>query len=87
MGRARESSERNWFLLTGKRDTMLTRIKVNEAATQLSISEQTVRVRMQRGMLSIGMVINNGGTRNTYVIYQEWLDEWAKNRPKEATQR
>ena len=66
---------------------MLTRIKVNEAATQLSISEQTVRVRMQRGMLSIGMVINNGGTRNTYVIYQEWLDEWAKNRPKEAPQR
>lgn len=66
---------------------MLTRIKVNEAATQLSISEQTVRVRMQRGKLSIGMVINNGGTRNTYVIYQEWLDEWAKNRPKEATQR
>lgn len=66
---------------------MLTRIKVNEAATQLSISEQTVRVRMQRGMLSIGMVINNGGTRNTYFIYQEWLDEWAKNRPKEATQR
>ena len=54
---------------------------------QLHISEQTVRVRMQRGMLSIGMVINNGGTRNTYVIYQEWLDEWAKNRPKEATQR
>ena len=66
---------------------MLTRIKVNEAATQLRISEQTVRIWMQRGMLPIGMVTNNGGTRNNYVIYQEWLDEWAKNRPKEEIQR
>ena len=66
---------------------MLTRIKVNEAATQLHISEQSVREQIQRGKLSIGMVISNGGTRNTYLIYQEWLDEWAKNRPKEAPQR
>ena len=54
---------------------------------QLHISEQSVREQMQRGKLSIGMVISNGGTRNTYLIYQEWLDEWAKNRPKEVTQR
>ena len=53
---------------------------------QLHISEQTVRVWMQQGMLPIGMV-SNGGMRKTYIIYQEWLDEWAKNRPKEATQR
>lgn len=66
---------------------MLTRIKTKEAASQLHISEQSVRAQMQRGKLSIGMVISNGGTRNTYLIYQEWLDEWAKNRPKEATQR
>ncbi|MEQ3216368.1 hypothetical protein AAA088_10010 [Hominifimenecus microfluidus] len=66
---------------------MLTRIKTKEAARQLSISEQAVKVQMQRGLLPIGTIMNNGGTRNTYVIYQEWLDEWAKNRPKEATQR
>ena len=65
---------------------MLTRIKTTEAAMQLHISEQTVRVWMQQGMLPIGMV-SNGGMRKTYIIYQEWLDEWAKNRPKEATQR
>ena len=66
---------------------MLTRIKTKEAARQLSISEQAVKVQMQRGLLPIGMIMNNGGTRNTYVIYQEWLDEWAKNRPKEVMQR
>ena len=66
---------------------MLTRIKTKEAARQLSISEQAVKVRMQRGLLPIGTIMNNGGTRNTYVIYQEWLDEWAKNRPKEVMQR
>lgn len=66
---------------------MLTRIKTKEAARQLSISEQAVKVQMQRGLLPIGTIMNNGGTRNTYVIYQEWLDEWAKNRPKEVMQR
>ena len=66
---------------------MLTRIKTKEAARQLSISEQAVKVQMQRGLLPIGTIMNNGGPRNTYVIYQEWLDEWAKNRPKEVMQR
>lgn len=66
---------------------MLTRIKTKEAARQLSISEQAVKVQMQRGLLPIGTIMNNGGTRNTYVIYQEWLDEWTKNGYKEATQR
>lgn len=65
---------------------MLTRIKTKEAARQLSISEQAVKVQMQRGLLPIGTIMN-GGTRNTYVIYQEWLDEWTKNGYKEATQR
>ena len=50
---------------------MLTRIKTKEAASQLHISEQAVKVQMQRGLLPIGTIMNNGGTRNTYVIYQE----------------
>ena len=66
---------------------MFTGIETKEAGAQLHIGEQSVREQIQRGKLSIGMVISNGGTRNTYLIYQEWLDEWAKNRPKEATQR
>lgn len=40
---------------------MLTRIKTKEAARQLSISEQAVKVQMQRGLLPIGTIMNNGG--------------------------
>ena len=86
MGRACESSAGDRLLLREGYE-MLTRIKTNEAARQLRISEQALRVWMQQGMLPIGMIINNGGTRNTYVIYQEWLDEWVKNRHKEVMQR
>ena len=49
------------------------RISVTEAARQLGMTEQAVRVLMQRKKLPIGQVIDHGGKKE-YLIWQSRVD-------------
>lgn len=57
-------------------------LTIKEAATQLGMSEQAVRVRMQRGLLPIGVCDRLTGEKYSYCIWQEWIDNYAKYGPK-----
>lgn len=52
----------------------MTRITIEEAAKELGISRQLLRILMQKGKLDIGFVID--GKRKTYVIFEEKLKRW-----------
>lgn len=58
-----------------------TRITIEDAAKQLGMSQQAVRVQIQRGMLPIGKIFcgSKKNARHTYFIYQELLDEHILN--------
>ena len=58
------------------------RITVSDAANQLGISPQAVRTQIERKKLPIGFVMESK-KKNTYVIYQEWLDKM-KGEPNES---
>lgn len=52
------------------------RITVQEAANQLGMPVQSVRVLMQMGKLPIGAVVQFKGKNHTYYIQQELLDRY-----------
>lgn len=52
------------------------RITVKEAAGQLGMTEQVVRVLMQLGKLPIGEVVKFGKQNHTYYIQQELVDKY-----------
>lgn len=56
---------------------------VEEAAKILGMGSQAVRVRMQRGLLPIGIVVRNDGDQRkwTYHIYKAWLDRYLAGDP------
>lgn len=54
------------------------RISVQEAAKQLGMPMQAVRVLMQMGKLPIGEVVRFRGQNHTYYIQQELLDAYLK---------
>ena len=57
-------------------------LSVKEAARQLGMSQQAVRIRMQRGLLPIGVCDKLSATRWDYCIWQEWLDQYAQYGPR-----
>lgn len=59
-----------------------TRIKVEDAARQLGISCQAVRLGMQKKTIPIGKTFCNGNKKRTYVPFQELLDEYIKGDSK-----
>ena len=50
------------------------RLTVKQAAKELGITPQLLRMLMDRGELPIGKVVRNK-RRNTYLIYREYLNE------------
>jgi hypothetical protein len=52
---------------------MCDRITVASAAEQLGMTEQAIRVLMQRKKLPIGQVIDHGGKKE-YLIWQSRVD-------------
>ena len=50
-------------------------IKVNDVASLLGISPQSVRLGLQRGQLPFGSAIKTS-SRYTYVIYKKKLEEY-----------
>lgn len=50
------------------------RITVTQAAAELGISPQLLRISMINGTLPIGMVLGEGN-RKTYVIYAEKVEK------------
>ena len=57
-------------------------ISVKDAASQLGMSEQAVRIQMQRRKLPIGVCDRLTGGKYYYRIWQEWIDNYAKYGPK-----
>lgn len=55
---------------------------VKQAAEQLGMSEQAVRIRMRRGKLPIGTCDKLTGDRWVYCIWQEWVDQYAQHGPR-----
>lgn len=55
-------------------------VTVKEASQVLGMTEQAVRIRIERGLLPIGKCFPplNGGKRNVYYIYEEWLEEYLR---------
>jgi len=55
-----------------------TRITTEEAAKQLGISQQALRVQMKKKVLPIGMVFcgSDKPQKQTYIIYQELIDSF-----------
>ena len=51
------------------------RISVTEAARQLGMTEQAIRVLMQRKKLPIGQVIDHG-SKKEYLIWQSKIDSF-----------
>ena len=51
------------------------RVTVKSAAEQLGMTEQAIRVLMQRKKLPIGQVIDHGGKRE-YLIWQSKIDSF-----------
>lgn len=60
----------------------MTEISVKDAASQLGMSEQGIRIRMQRGKLPIGICDKLSASKYSYCIWQEWIDNYAKYGPK-----
>ncbi len=54
---------------------MGTRMKVKEAATQMGVSEQFVRIGLQRGLLPFGKAVKTS-SKWTYWISREQFDKW-----------
>lgn len=52
------------------------RITVKEAADQLGMPTQAVRILMQLGKLPIGEVVKFGKQNHTYYIQQELVDKY-----------
>jgi len=57
------------------------RITIKNAAYQLGMSPQAVRVQIDRGLLPIGKALPSvqGGGRKTYYVYQEYVDDFLAN--------
>lgn len=52
------------------------RVPVRQAAKELGVSPQAVRVQMERGLLDIGIVMPSvEGTKRQYWIYRSKLDK------------
>lgn len=66
----------------------MTRITTEQACNQLGISQQALRIGMVRGFIPVGKVVTLSGTKKTYLVYQEMVDEWlSKESGKEQTWR
>ena len=52
------------------------RVSVKDAAKELNVSEQFVRIAMQQGKLPIGIAIKLTGERFTYLITRSKLDNF-----------
>lgn len=57
-------------------------LTVKDAAKQLGMSQQAVRIRMQRGLLPIGTCDKLTASRWVYCIWQEWLDNYSQYGPR-----
>jgi hypothetical protein len=51
------------------------RVTIRQAAKELHLTLQTVRLLMQQGALDIGYVKVNEGGRCTYIIFRSLLDK------------
>ena len=57
-------------------------MSVNEAAKRMGVSEQTVRVRLQKNVFPFGVAIKTS-TKYTYIINrQKFEEEWEIKRSK-----
>lgn len=54
----------------------MTRIGLKSASEQLGLSEQCIRIGIQKKTLPIGFAFKNTGKNLTYVIYQEKIDQF-----------
>jgi len=62
-----------------RRKDIMERVKIKEAAKILAVSEQFVRVGIQRGTLPIGSAVKiNNSTKFTYHIPRERLETYLK---------
>lgn len=62
------------------------RITVKQAARVMGVSEQFIRVGLQRELLPIGTAINISGKRWTYYISPKLLEDYTgKKEPSAAT--
>lgn len=52
------------------------RVSVAQAAEEIGISVQAVRVRMRKGKLNIGKVVKTGSHKHDYLIYRSLLDRY-----------
>lgn len=59
------------------------RISVKEAADQLGMAEQAVRILVQRKILPIGEAVRYKGNNYTYYIQQELLDKYLGKKEQE----
>ncbi|MCM1026497.1 MAG: hypothetical protein NC432_08660 [Roseburia sp.] len=61
------------------------RVSVMQAAEELGVSPQAVRVQMERGLLDIGVVLPSlQGDRKQYWIYREKLNRLLGRKEKEG---
>ena len=59
------------------------RVSVIQAAKELGLAPQGVRIQMQRGLLPIGYVVNSvQGNEKRYLIYRNLLDKFLGREPK-----
>ena len=58
------------------------KVKTEEAAAQLGMSVQALRMRMISGSLPIGIYGKLRGEKFDICIWQEWIDNYAKYGPK-----
>lgn len=54
----------------------MTRITINEAAKQMGVQPQCVRVGITKGTIPIGNCFVNSGNKKTYLVFQELLDQF-----------
>lgn len=54
------------------------RVSVAQAASEIGLSVQAVRIRMRKGNLNIGKVVKIGPNKHDYLIYRSLLDRYIK---------
>ena len=54
----------------------MSRVTIQEAAKMLGITEQYLRVSLQRGAFPFGVAMKVGSERYTYYVNKERLERW-----------
>lgn len=58
-----------------KEGNSMEKVTIRQAASELHLTMETVRILMQQGVLDIGYVKVNEGGRCTYIIFRSLLDK------------